>query len=538
MRPAELLEPHAESAPEDDDLDEAELRELVGRLESAPRTDERSTPIAMNTNPVLQAAPAAPATAAPTPLAAPTPIAQAAPPATTPPAAPPLPDAASQAVRLAQSMPRPTPMARAATSSASGASVELRQRLHKALIAEIDQSTLNSMPPAEARQFVEGAVRQLIEREVPSAKMSYRDRLVEMMVDDVLGLGPLEPLLRDPTISEIMINGSKQVYIERKGKLYAAPAEFQDDEHVIHVIERILAPTGRTIDESNPLVDTRLPDGSRVNAVIPPATISGPLLTIRKFVADRLTADDLVEMGSLSAESRDILAAIVLAGLNIIVSGGTGSGKTTMLNILSSWIPADERIVTIEDPAELALRQPHVVRLEARPNERVAPVQQRDLLKNSLRMRPDRIIVGETRGAEAFDMLQAMNTGHDGSLSTIHANTPRDAVRRIENMVMMAGFDLPVRAIREQIASAIDVVIQISRMRDGSRRVTAISEVVGMEEQTVTMQDLFLFKQEGVEEDGRIIGTLHPTGLRPSFADRLEEMGIRLPTAADRDWVA
>ncbi|MCC6237119.1 MAG: CpaF family protein [Dehalococcoidia bacterium] len=433
-------------------------------------------------------------------------------------------------------MPRPTSISRPA--AAPSASAELRQRLHRALIAEIDQSSLNSMAAADARAFVEGAVRQLIEREVPTARANSRDRLVEMMVDDVLGLGPLEPLLRDPTISEIMINGSKQVYIERKGKLHVAPAEFQDDAHVVHVIERILAPTGRTIDEATPLVDTRLPDGSRVNAVIPPATITGPLLTIRKFVADRLTADDLVAMGSLSAESRDILAAIVLAGLNIIVSGGTGSGKTTMLNVLSSWIPADERIVTIEDPAELSLRQPHVVRLEARPNERVNPIHQGDLLKNSLRMRPDRIIVGETRGAEAFDMLQAMNTGHDGSLSTIHANTPRDAVRRIENMVMMAGYDLPVRAIREQIASAIDVVIQISRMRDGSRRVTAISEVVGMEDQTVTMQDLFLFRQEGVEEDGHILGKLEPTGLRPSFADRLEEMGIRLPSALDRDWVA
>ena len=437
--------------------------------------------------------------------------------------------------------PRPSPIARpsgAAQGQGFAASAELRQRLHRSLIAEIDQTALNSMPTLEARAFVEGAVRQLIDREVPTARATYRDRLIEMLVDDVLGLGPLEPLLRDATISEIMVNGSKQVYIERKGKLHVAPAEFQDDEHVVHVIERILTPTGRTIDESTPLVDTRLPDGSRVNAVIPPASITGPLLTIRKFVADRLTADDLIAMGSLTEDSRDILAAIVLAGLNIIVSGGTGSGKTTLLNVLSSWIPADERIVTIEDPAELSLRQPHVVRLEARPNEKVNPIHQRDLLRNSLRMRPDRIIVGEVRGAEAFDMLQAMNTGHDGSLSTIHANTPRDAVRRIENMVMMAGFELPVRAIREQIQSAIDVVIQIARMRDGSRRVTAISEVVGMEDQTVTMQDLFIFQQEGLGEEGQIIGELKPSGLRPSFAERLEELGIRLPTAANKDWAA
>ena len=396
------------------------------------------------------------------------------------------------------------------------------------------------MPQDEARNFVEQAVRQLIDREVPAGRAGFRERLQEQLVDDVLGLGPLEPLLRDSTVSEIMVNGAKQVFVERAGRLYVAPAEFQNDEHVIHVIERILAPTGRTIDESSPLVDARLPDGSRVNAVIPPASISGPLLTIRKFVADRLTADDLVAMGSLTQQSSDILAAAVHSGLNIIVSGGTGSGKTTMLNVLSSWIPSDERIVTIEDPAELSMRQPHVVRLEARPGERVGAVHQRDLLKNALRMRPDRIIVGEVRGSEAFDMLQAMNTGHDGSLSTVHANTPRDAIRRIENMVMMAGFDLPVRAIREQVASAIDVVIQIERMRDGSRRIVAISEVVGMEEQTVTMQDLFLFEQHGVDEEGRIVGEMKPTGLRPSFAERLESQGIRLPLAAELEdeWVA
>jgi pilus assembly protein CpaF len=426
------------------------------------------------------------------------------------------------------------------TDRTASATVELRQRLHRTLIREIDQSALNSMPPEEAREFVEQAVRQLVDREVPAGRAGFRDRLQEQLVDDVLGLGPLEPLLRDNTISEIMVNGAKQVYVERAGKLYVAPAEFQDDAHVVHVIERILTPTGRTIDESNPLVDARLPDGSRVNAVIPPASITGPLLTIRKFVADRLTADDLVSMGSLSQQSSDILAAAVHAGLNIIVSGGTGSGKTTMLNVLSSWIPSDERIVTIEDPAELSLRQPHVVRLEARPNEHGGAIHQRDLLRNALRMRPDRIIVGEVRGAEAFDMLQAMNTGHDGSLSTVHANTPRDAVRRIENMVMMAGFDLPVRAIREQVASAIDVVLQVERMRDGTRRTVAVSEVVGMEEQTVTMQDLFLFEQRGVDEDGRIVGELKPTGLRPSFAERLESQGVRLPLAAELEngWAA
>ncbi len=422
--------------------------------------------------------------------------------------------------------------------TAASASADLRQRLHRTLIREIDQSALSSMPADEARTFVEQAVRQLIDREVPAGRAGFRDRLLQQLVDDVLGLGPLEPLLRDQSISEIMVNGAQQVYVERSGKLHLADVHFQDDAHVVHVIERIIAMTGRTIDESSPMVDARLEDGSRVNAVIPPASISGPLLTIRKFIADRLTADDLVELGSLSAGARDILAACVHAGLNIIVSGGTGSGKTTMLNVLSSWIPSDERIVTIEDPAELSLRQPHVVRLEARTDDRAdggRAIAQRDLLKNALRMRPDRIIVGEVRGEEAFDMLQAMNTGHDGSLSTVHANTPRDAIRRIENMVMMAGFDLPIRAIREQIASAIDMVMQVERMRDGSRRTVAIAEVVGMEDQTVTMQDLFVFEQYGQDEDERIIGALEPTGLRPSFADRIEAQGVRFPVVGEED---
>ena len=437
--------------------------------------------------------------------------------------------------------PPPTPASGATgaiTSTAASASADLRQRLHRTLIREIDQSALSSMPADEARAFVEQAVRQLIDREVPAGRAGFRDRLLQQLADDVLGLGPLEPLLRDQSISEIMVNGAQKVYVERSGKLHLADVHFQDDAHVVHVIERIIAMTGRTIDEASPLVDARLEDGSRVNAVIAPASISGPLLTIRKFVADRLTADDLVELGSLSAGARDILAACVHAGLNIIVSGGTGSGKTTMLNVLSSWIPSDERIVTIEDPAELSLRQPHVVRLEARANDRAdggQAIAQRDLLKNALRMRPDRIIVGEVRGEEAFDMLQAMNTGHDGSLSTVHANTPRDAVRRIENMVMMAGFDLPIRAIREQIASAIDMVMQVERMRDGSRRTVAIAEVVGMEDQTVTMQDLFVFEQHGQDEEERILGALEPTGLRPSFADRLEAQGVTIPVPGEED---
>ena len=427
-------------------------------------------------------------------------------------------------------------------ASGASASVDLRQRLHRTLIAEIDQAALSLLPPDEARNFVEGAVRQLIDREVPAGRAGFRDRLLQQLVDDVLGLGPIEPLLRDQSISEIMVNGARQVYIERAGKLHLADVRFQDDQHVVHVIERILASSGRHIDESSPLADAKLPDGSRVNAVIAPATISGPLLTIRKFIADRLSVDDLISLGSLTSEARDLLAASVHAGLNIIVSGGTGSGKTTMLNVLSSWIPSDERIVTIEDPAELSLRQPHVVRLEARPDDRGdLKILQRDLLQNALRMRPDRIIVGEVRGPEAFDMLQAMNTGHDGSLSTVHANTPRDAIRRIENMVMMAGFELPIRAIREQIASAIDLVLQVERMRDGTRRSVAISEVVGMEDQTVTMQDLFLFEHEGLDEEDHIIGSLRSTGLRPSFSDRIEALGARIPVPGEEEslqWVS
>jgi pilus assembly protein CpaF len=398
---------------------------------------------------------------------------------------------------------------------------ELRRDLHRKLIQEIDQAALSSMPDSEARSFVEEAAAELVNREVSAGLGGFRERLLEQLVDDILGLGPLEPLLRDPSIAEIMVNGPGSVYIERAGRLTLTGVQFRDDAHVLHVIERILAPAGRTIDESTPMVDARLPDGSRVNAVIPPASTIGPLLTIRKFVADRLTAEDLIEMGSLTQQSADLLQAAVDAGLNVIVSGGTGSGKTTMLNVLSTWIPSQHRILTIEDPAELSLRQPHVVALEARPGAQINPLTQAELLKNSLRMRPDRIIVGEVRGGEAFDMLQAMNTGHEGSMSTVHANTPRDAVRRIENMVLMAGFELPIRAIREQIASALDMIVQVSRLRDGSRRVVAISEVAGMEDQTVTMQDLFAYDYHENE--------LVFQGLRPACADRLEAQGFEVP---------
>ena len=416
-----------------------------------------------------------------------------------------------------------------ATPQGVGASApsttELRRELHKKLIEEIDQGALAGMPESEARSFVQEAAQELVAREVTQGLGGFRERLLEQLVDDVLGLGPIEPLLRDPSIAEIMVNGPSAVYIERAGRLSLSAAQFRDDAHVVHVIERILAPTGRQIDEANPLVDARLPDGSRVNAVIPPASTIGPLLTIRKFVADRLTSGDLIKMGSLSEHSAELLSAAVDAGLNIIVSGGTGSGKTTMLNVLSEWIPATHRIVTIEDPTELSLRQPHVVSLEARPGAATNPLPQSALLKNALRMRPDRIIVGEVRGSEAFDMLQAMNTGHEGSMSTVHANTPRDAVRRIENMVMMAGFELPIRAIREQIASALDIIVQIARMRDGTRRVVAVSEVVGMEGETITMQDLYLYDYDANE--------LVSTGIRAVCAEELESHGFAVPLADD-----
>ena len=411
------------------------------------------------------------------------------------------------------------------TPGAPPTTAELRRDLHRKLIEEIDQTTLSNMPDSEARSFVQEAAAELVNREVSAGLGGFRERLLEQLVDDILGLGPLEPLLRDPSIAEIMVNGPGSVYIERAGRLTLTGVQFRDDQHVLHVIERILAPAGRTIDESTPMVDARLPDGSRVNAVIPPASTIGPLLTIRKFVADRLTAEDLIEMGSLTQQSADLLQASVDAGLNVIVSGGTGSGKTTMLNVLSTWIPSQHRILTIEDPAELSLRQPHVVALEARPGAQINPITQAALLKNSLRMRPDRIVVGEVRGGEAFDMLQAMNTGHEGSMSTVHANTPRDAVRRVENMVLMAGFELPIRAIREQIASALDMIVQVSRLRDGSRRVVAISEVVGMEDQTVTMQDLYAYDYHENE--------LVFQGLRPACADRLEAQGFTVPVGDD-----
>jgi len=408
---------------------------------------------------------------------------------------------------------------------------DLKVRLHDHLLKALDLEKIQGRPPDERRTAVEEAAAHLLDLLDPSLGWPERQRLVREVVDEVLGLGPLEPLLQDPTITEIMVNGPHRVYIERAGKLYPTAITFRDEAHVLRIIERIIAPLGRRLDEASPMVDARLPDGSRVNAIIPPLAVDGPCLTIRKFARDPLTADDLVAMGTLSREALEFLAACVVARLNLLISGGTGTGKTTFLNVLSAFIPPDERIVTIEDPCELQLRQPHVVRLETRPPniEGKGEITQRHLVKNALRMRPDRIIVGEVRAGEAFDMLQAMNTGHEGSLTTVHANSPRDALARLENMVLMANLDLPVRAIREQIASAIHLIVHLSRLRDGSRRVTQVTEVVGMEGEMVTLQDIFVFRQEGLDGQGRVVGRLLPTGLRPRCAEKFLQHGLNLP---------
>ena len=354
--------------------------------------------------------------------------------------------------------------------------------------------------------------------------------MLEQITDEILGLGPLEPLLRDETITEVMVNGPQQVYIEREGRLELTNVTFQNDEHVMKIIQRIIAPIGRRVDESSPMVDARLADGSRVNAIIPPLSLVGPVITIRKFSATPFTVDDLIRFGTATPEMFEFLEACVKARLNIFVSGGTGSGKTTMLNILSSFIPDDERIVTIEDAAELQLRQEHVITLEARPSniEGKGAIPIRELVRNALRMRPDRIVVGECRSGEALDMLQAMNTGHDGSMSTGHANTPRDMLSRLETMVLMAGMDLPLRAIREQISSAVDLIVHQNRLKDGARKIVNITEVQGMEGEVIVMQDVFVFEQTDVVE-GKIVGKLKPTGIRPHFVERFEVAGIHLP---------
>ncbi len=403
-------------------------------------------------------------------------------------------------------------------------------RLHELLIEELEQGALEGLASERQREAVTKAARELIQQEGLQIG-GNRDDLVESVADEVLGLGPLEPLLREPSITEVMVVDLDRIYYEMNGRILRSAARFRDVPHAMRIIERIVAPLGRRIDESSPMVDARLPDGSRVNITIPPVSPKAPTITIRKFRADKMRMADLIAVGAMSEETAEFLAMCVRAHMNIIISGGTGTGKTTLLNALSSFIPNTERIITIEDPAEVRLQQEHVITLEARPAsiEGKNQVTQRDLVRNTLRMRPDRIIVGEVRSAEAFDMLQAMNTGHDGSISTVHANTPRDAVARLENMVLMAAMDLPQRAIREQIASAVHVFIQVTRMQDGSRRVSHVTEVSGMEGETVTLQDIFLFELDHVDEQGKVHGAMRPTGIRPNFAAKFALAGIELP---------
>jgi pilus assembly protein CpaF len=399
------------------------------------------------------------------------------------------------------------------------------------LVQNIDQKLLERGDEVQLRRRVEELVEEKLREERLPYSRQIRNRLVSDMADEILGYGPIEPLLRDPTVTEVMVNRPDQVYCERFGKIELTDVQFRDNEHVRHVIDKIVTPLGRRVDESSPMVDARLPDGSRVNAIIPPLSLGGPVLTIRKFSVDPYTVEDLIGFGSLTQPMAAFLAACVKVKLNCLVVGGTGSGKTTLLNVLSSFIPEGERIVTVEDAAELKLHQPHVVRLEARPPniEGKGEVRIRDLVRNCLRMRPDRIIVGEVRGPEALDMLQAMNTGHEGSISTVHANSARDALARLETMVMMAGMDLPSRAIREQVASAVHLMVQISRLTDGSRKVVGISEVQGMEGNVIVLQDVFTFAQKGVGEGGKVLGSMQATGMVPKFLDRFVSAGIRLP---------
>jgi pilus assembly protein CpaF len=409
---------------------------------------------------------------------------------------------------------------------------EWKTRIHNRLLEVIDLSLIGTLGDDRARvQIREISQRLMVELGAP-LNVEQRKRVVQCIEDEVLGLGPLEPLLKDKTISDILVNGPGQVYIERRGKLELTDLRFNDDRHLLNIIDRIVSGVGRRIDESSPMVDARLKDGSRVNAIIPPLSIDGPTLSIRRFAVELLSIDDLTQLGSVSAEVAQVLQAIVRGRLNVVVSGGTGAGKTTLLNILSSFIPADERIVTIEDSAELQLQQPHVVRLETRPPniEGKGEVTSRDLVRNSLRMRPERVIVGEVRGAEALDMLQAMNTGHDGSLTTIHANTPRDALSRIENMVSMTGIVFPTKTLRSQLASAIDVVVQIERHEDGKRRVVSVQEINGMEGDVITMSELFTFERRGLDANGNVLGQIRATGIIPGFHKELKSKGIDIPT--------
>jgi pilus assembly protein CpaF len=409
---------------------------------------------------------------------------------------------------------------------------ELKFTLHRKLVDKINLDALASIDNQKMRSEVRLALLGLIDGEPTLLSSTEKQQICDEVLDEVFGLGPLEPLLKDPSISDILVNTSKHVYVERRGLLELTNVAFRDDQHLLRIIDKIVSQVGRRIDESTPMVDARLSDGSRVNAIIPPLAVDGPILSIRRFSTDKLMPADLVERNAMTQGMIELLESAVKAKLNIIISGGTGSGKTTLLNALSVFINAKERIVTIEDAAELQLKQPHVVRLETRPAnlEGGGAVRQRELLVNSLRMRPDRIVVGEVRGEEALDMLQAMNTGHDGSLTTIHANSPRDAISRLEVMVSMANSNMQVNSIRQQIASAVHMLVQASRFSDGSRRVTGITEVTGMEGNIITLQDLFVFEKRGIDPDGRVIGRFAATGIRPKFYEKLVSAGIRLRT--------
>ena len=407
---------------------------------------------------------------------------------------------------------------------------DLKARVHYQVIDRLDLSLLSGTPERQAEKELEAAIRLVLEGEPDALSQPERENLVREIKNEVLGLGPLEPLLADPTINDILVNGAQKVYVERRGRLERAAVRFRDDQHLLKIIDKIATSVGRRIDESSPMVDARLADGSRVNAIIPPLALDGPSLSIRKFAVDPLRVDDLVRVGTITPAAAKLMEAIVKTRLNVIISGGTGTGKTTFLNVMSSFIPRHERIVTIEDSAELQLQQDHVVRLETRPPniEGHGEVGLRDLVRNALRMRPDRIVVGEVRGGEALDMMQAMNTGHDGSLTTVHANSPRDALSRLETMMSMAGLEIPDKAIRQQVASAVHVIIQLARLSDGSRRLMSASEITGLEGDTVSMQEIFRYTQTGVDDRGRVVGRFGPTGIRPRAAERFKAHGIEL----------
>ncbi|WP_347908295.1 CpaF family protein [Pseudomonas grandcourensis] len=417
---------------------------------------------------------------------------------------------------------------------------EWREKIYQQLLKVMDLSLLDSLEQAEATRQIRDICQRLLDEHSAPVSTSSRQLIIKQITDEVLGLGPLEPLLADHSVSDILVNGYASVYVERFGKLQRTDVRFRDDQHLLNIIDRIVSSLGRRIDESSPLVDARLKDGSRVNAIIPPLAIDGPSMSIRRFAVDLLNTDSLIQVGTLTPAIALLLKAIVRGRLNVLISGGTGSGKTTMLNVLSSFIPQNERIVTIEDSAELQLQQPHVVRLETRPSniEGRGEVSQRELVRNSLRMRPDRIVIGEVRGVEALDMLTAMNTGHDGSLTTIHANTARDALGRIENMVSMTGATFPIKAMRQQIASAIDVVIQLERQEDGKRRLVSVQEINGMEGEIITMTEIFSFARHGMGENGEVMGDYRPSGMIPAFRDVLAKRGIELPLTMFRpEWM-